>query len=209
MAGARQAFLGRRCEVAQRFRDAEVEELHEPQATEVLREEDVVRLHVAVDDAVLVRGGERAEDLRDDVDGLGFGQRSDLGQVHPQGAPHETLHDQIGTTIVEEAEVVHLADAGVPERAGVARLLVEARDRDLVALGGTRLHHLDRDRLVEREVPRFVHGRHPAAPEHRAHLVFPPEDGADQRVHRLGRRADERLFGVVAHGRRHPLRMRL
>ena len=52
-------------------RQAEVENLHLP----VVEQEDVLRLEIAMDDALAVRRGEAARDLHGDIDGLANGQR--------------------------------------------------------------------------------------------------------------------------------------
>ena len=65
----RRAFRGRR---GTQLGDAEVEDLHAP----VAREEDVLRLQIAMDDALLVRGGEALRDLQRDVDGLARRKRA-------------------------------------------------------------------------------------------------------------------------------------
>ena len=67
-------LAGIRCRlpaVPRRFRQPEVEDLHDP----VPGDEDVLRLQIAMDDAALVRGGDAADDVDAEVDGLADGQR--------------------------------------------------------------------------------------------------------------------------------------
>src|SRR5437016_3446558 len=62
--------------IADRLRDAKVRN-----ERMVLREEHVLRLDVAMDDAVAVRIIERVRDVAQDVHGLGDGQLSDARQT--------------------------------------------------------------------------------------------------------------------------------
>ena len=71
-AGARDARLLR---VGADLREAEVDDLHEVAARAHRLEDDVLGLEIAVDDALVVRFGERRERLAQDVDDAPEGQR--------------------------------------------------------------------------------------------------------------------------------------
>jgi hypothetical protein len=90
----------------------------------ILRDEDVGGLEVAVDDAVLVGGGETSGDLLRVLDGLARGQRP-RGEDVAQRAALEDLRDEVGRAFVR-ADVEEREDVGVVERAGEAGLLLEA-----------------------------------------------------------------------------------
>jgi hypothetical protein len=81
------------------LRKAEVEDFQ----VAVPRGEEVLRLEVAVDDALLVSGGEALGDLECVVDGLLQRDRSGL-QSFAKGAAFQELHDGIGHAVVR-AEV--------------------------------------------------------------------------------------------------------
>ena len=70
-------------------RQAEVENLD----LAVLEQEDVLGLQVAMDEALVVRGGEPARDLHGDVDRLAHRERAVLGQPLAQRLAVEQLRD--------------------------------------------------------------------------------------------------------------------
>ena len=102
------------------LRDAEVEDLDPP----VARDEQVVGLHVAVDDALVVRGGEPLGDLPRVVDRLARRQRAAV-QTAAQRLALEQLGDDVRRAGVP-ADVVDGQDVRVIELPGGARLLLEA-----------------------------------------------------------------------------------
>src|SRR5205807_5454178 len=63
--------LFRSADVSEQLRDAEVEQLGIDAAVRIAREEDVLRLEIAVRDALCVRGVERAPDRTQDRQRLG------------------------------------------------------------------------------------------------------------------------------------------
>ena len=112
----------------------------------------------------------------------------------------ELLHDEVGAAVVERAEVVHLADVRVADRAGGARLLVEAPHGVLLPRLG-RVEHLDGDRAPDGQVLGLEDGAHPALAEHRAHDVL-AADGLAEEVARR-RRGGGNVDGAAARrGRR-------
>ena len=103
--------------------EAEVEDLDPP----VARDEDVLGLQIAVDDALVVRGGEPLRDLARVVDRFARRQRA----AHAAAAKRlalEQLRDDVGRAGVG-ADVVDGQDVRVVELAGGARLLLEAMQR--------------------------------------------------------------------------------
>jgi len=78
------------------FGDTEVENLDAlALAPRPLHDEDVLRVHVAVNDAPQVRGGQRRADLIGDVDDALERQRTGAGQDLPQRFALEVFHHQI------------------------------------------------------------------------------------------------------------------
>ena len=129
-AGARRALRALLVGVAAHLGDAEVEDLHERRVVVVrLREEDVVRLDVAVDDARRVRAAERLAALRQDVDGLVQRDRARRGGRGLQALAVEELHRDVRRAVLERAVVEDLHDVARPELRGRLRLGVEAAER--------------------------------------------------------------------------------
>ncbi|MEZ4237218.1 MAG: hypothetical protein R3F59_13910 [Myxococcota bacterium] len=145
-------------------RDAEVGDLEHAVAVE----QQVLRLHVAVDDA----GGVGHLEARAQ---LGAGPQR-LVQVDGRadealsdGAALEVLHHHVGTLDVVD-ELVQAHQVRVGQASQRARLLGEARAHDAVddGLGG---HHLDGAPQVEPLVPAQVDAGHAAAAEAPGHCV--------------------------------------
>ena len=125
-----------------------------------LAEQHVLRLDVAVDDAVSVRVRERAEHRADDAQRLGRRQRA-FAQNLAQAAPLDVFHDE-ERTAVDLAAVDDGDDVGVRELAQHVGLAVEALEK-LRVLREVRGEHLERDRAAERELRGAVHRAHAAA----------------------------------------------
>src|SRR3954468_9635841 len=96
--------------------EPEIEDLRPP----VLREEDVLRFQVSMDDPALVRCTETTGDLERDLDRGIDGQRRGT-EARPQGAAFQAFGDEIWRAAVI-ADVVDGEHVGVVERAGGARL---------------------------------------------------------------------------------------
>ena len=134
-------------------------------------EEDVLGLHVAMDDAGAVRVRERAEQL----DGE---RRRDLGrerarllQELAQRLAADELDDEVLLVLVGRRDVEHLDDVAMPELRDRLGLGLEAVG-DLAALAEVRVQHLDGDVAPEPLVVRTIDGRHPAVPELLEHFVL-------------------------------------
>ena len=134
--------------------EAEVGELHRT----VRGEEDVPRLHVAVDDAEAVEDGEPLEDLPGDPERL----------LERQGAFRETVLQRASRDVLhrQEDRLPRRVDVEDADEAGARRL---PRDRDLPLhpreRGGARpvrAEDLQRDRLPQLAVERRVDDRRPA-----------------------------------------------
>ena len=150
-----------------RFHDpghAEVEDL----GAAVGGEEDVRRLHVAVDDALLVGGGESRRHLHRDVDRAARRQRAALQRL-VQGLAFEQLRDHIRRRTLD-VHVVDRHDVGVAERRGRSRLLCEAVES--IGPGGDRRgQHLDGHVAAEPRIPRAEHLAHAPGADGRDDLV--------------------------------------
>ena len=141
-------------------RDAEVEQLGGPP---VRRQQDVGRLHVAMDDTRSVRIAERGGELSP--------QRQHPLARHPprrrqrdvEGLAVDQLHRDIGDA-VRLAHVVDRGDVGMAQRAGRARLSQET----LAQVGMARvvgLQDLDRDRAADVRIAGAVYVGHRALAE--------------------------------------------
>ena len=142
-------------------RDPEVGDLDRAAA----REQHVLRLEVAVRDALALRVSEPGEHALDDA--------ADLRQLEPahelaQRAARDVLHRDVGDAVVLE-EVEQRDDVRVVERGRQPRLAHEAlRERRVAAL---EIEPLEHDVAVERRLVHEVHDSHPAAGEHPDDLV--------------------------------------
>ena len=94
------------------LRDAEVEDLHAP----IARDEEVVGLEVAVDDALAMCDGQSTRGLRGQVDDALGAERAAL-QSLAQGLALEQLGDEVGVSVCV-ADVVHREDVRVIEEPG-------------------------------------------------------------------------------------------
>ena len=143
--------------------DAEVGDLD----AAVVADEHVVRLDVAVDDAVLVGVAQAGEHLHRDRDRALGRERALLLDDLLERAPLEVLHRDVRAA-VGLAAVVDGDDVRVVEARGGLRLAPEALD-ELAVLGVALGHDLERDLAAEARVLGQVDRRHAAdaqAPEH-------------------------------------------
>src|SRR5262249_51202270 len=130
--------------------DAEIEELYDLLVVDA-GEEDVRRLEVAVDNARLVGAPKRLGHLLGD--GRGHDERDAALALDPlaEVLALEQLHDDVRHAPIG-AVVEELDNVGAPEAGGGLRLALEA-DLGVVQLVVAEGDQLDRDRLVERDVP--------------------------------------------------------
>ena len=179
-----QSVLGHRRDVAREpfdLGEPEVEHLDGDAVRPVAPalEEDVLRLEVPVDDAGLVRGGERIGDPRAEP-----GREIDRHRVSRhalrQRPALEELHHQVGRAVGRDAEVEHVGHARVRDLHRGHRLGLEAAPHLLVAQDvGAR--QLDRDLSLDAHVAAQVDDPHAARRQH-AHHGVRAEEGADARV---------------------------
>jgi hypothetical protein len=144
--------------------EAEVEDLHPP----VRRDEQVLRLEVAVDDALVVRRRQAARHLGRVLDGLPLGQRPGR-EPSSQSLPFEELGDGERSAVLL-AEVVDREDIRVREHSDGLRLALEAGEPARVPCEdlGQNLHG---DGAIEAGVPGPVDLAHPARAERAENLV--------------------------------------
>ena len=145
------------------LRDPEVEHLRLNRPVAHLREEDVLRLQIAVDDALVVRRRDGRQDRKRDVDHLLVGQRSRPAQVLRQVLAIQILHDE-KRRVALEADVGDVDRVRVPDARRQLGLQQEARAR----LGDgreSRADDLDRDAFADLDVEALVDGAHSAFAE--------------------------------------------
>ena len=159
-----------------RSREAEVGDLH---AT-VIRDQDVLRLDVAVDEAGGMRGRQRLEHGIEEDERLRGGQRPVLPEDVAQGAARHVLHRQVDQPVVL-ALVVHRDDVAVGQPGGRLGLPLEPRDEGLV-VREVGMHDLEGDDPVEPQVERLVDRRHAAAGKQGEHPITAVDGRADERV---------------------------
>jgi hypothetical protein len=140
------------------------------------RDEDVRRLHVAVDEPGAVGGVERVGDLLADADHVGDGQATLLVDQVAEGRALDQLHHDVRDAVVV-ARVVGGDDVGVRETGGGDRLVAEAGPGALVG-GEVGPQDLDRHPAREDGVVGHPHGRHAPARDRRHEAVAAAEDGA-------------------------------
>ena len=150
-----------------------MQDLGDPEVGEirvaVLGEEDILRLHVAVDDPATVGVVERTGDRREDGDHLRSLEAARLAlgvEMLVEIAAIDVLHHQIDMPIML-ADIVNGQDMGVLQSRHRARLALET-------LGIVRLvrqrrgQDLDRDRPLEDRIEGAIDGRHPPRPSKRS-----------------------------------------
>ena len=135
--------------------ETEVEDLHAPFA----RDEDVLRLQVAMDDALVVRRGEAARDLGRVVDRLARRQRRAV-DPRAERLAFEQLGDDVGSAVVA-ADVVDREDVRMIEHPGRARFLLEA-SKPIGIVSERAGEDFDRDVAREARVLRPIDLAHPA-----------------------------------------------
>src|SRR5581483_9972238 len=104
------------------LRQTEVEDL-QPAA---LRQKDVLRLQIAMDDSAIVRGGHAARDGGGVLDRAARRERAARDALAKRLAFEQLQHDV--ERIAGRAEVVHGDEVRMIEEAEGARLLLESRD---------------------------------------------------------------------------------
>ena len=156
------------------FRDAEVADLH----AVLVREQHVAGLHVAVDDARLVRGAERGQDLERDVARAVDGHPAVVQLVGEGAAGQPFHHEKRNLVVFARVEDRHDVRMRQPRRRSRLGLEAPPRPRLAAEIGAQDLH---RDHAPEPEVGRLAHLTHAAAPQHCPELVA-------ARERRLGRR---------------------
>ena len=159
-----------------------------------LRQEQVLGLEIAVDDALLVCGRQTARDLDAVLDGLA---RAERARRHPvaQRLALQQLRDDVGRAVVL-AGVVDGDDVGVVEGAGGFGLVLEAAQA-LGVLGEVGVDDLERYVAGKPLVTRAIDLAHPALAEQGQHLVR-PDASARREVRRRGSRCRSRLGRAVA-----------
>src|SRR5439155_15504806 len=108
------------------------------------RQENVLRLEVAVDDAAVVRRGHAPRDLRGELDGFLLRERAAVAEALAQRLPYQQLQDDVERLAVR-AEVVDGDEVRMVEEPEGARLLVEAGHDLLGVAARHRRQELDGD----------------------------------------------------------------
>ena len=146
--------------------EAEVEDLH----AIIVDDEDVLRLEIAMNDSLLMRGRESARKLRRIFDGQSRREAAFIQFVAQRHAVDE-LHDDVRTAVVS-ADVENRDEIRMIERSGGARLDLES----LQTIGirrQRRRQHLHGDVAADARVARAKHLSHSARREPRGKLIRP------------------------------------
>ena len=160
--------------------DAEVHHLHEVLLPLHGDQVDVVRLQVAVDDALAVRGLERVAHLHDHRPGHVQRGGDVVLEQRLQRPALQILHHEIVAVVLGDVEVEDLEDVVVPDDVDRARFVEEAVD-DLLVGGELRVQELDRDAGTDPRMLGHVHRAHAALAELPPHPVG-ADVAADQLV---------------------------
>nr|WP_293258139.1 hypothetical protein [Nannocystis sp.] len=168
--------------------DAEVEDLDEVVVAAALDAKAVVRLHVAVHDALLVRGVKRPADLKDHAPQAGPRLSALALQQGREVLAFEVLHRQEGEALLRVAEVGDVDDVLVVQHRRGAGLLEEAGD-DLGAVAVLGGEHLHGELAADRDVLGLVDRAHAALADQLEQAIAIGEDVADEvgvRAHLAG-----------------------
>ncbi len=136
-----------------------------------LVEQHVVRLQVAVDDALFVGEGQRTGDLAEHPRRQRQRQRP-ARQAVVQAATAYGLHDDVDV-LAFAPEVNDRQDVRVLQAGDELRLVLEAGD-ELLVVGQLSRHHLDGHVAVHRSLAGQVDGGHPSPAQHRPNRVLAP-----------------------------------
>jgi hypothetical protein len=161
--------------------DAEVENLDEVRVALPLDQEDVLRLHVAVHDPLVVGRRQRAADLGKDVHGARQRQDRRLVQRGPQFPPLQELHHDVRGAILHLVHVGHAEDVRMLELRRGDRLAAEPLQRLLVPRE-VRVERLDREALAEGDVTGEVDLAHPALAEFLLDAILVRDHLVEERV---------------------------
>ena len=134
----------------------------------VARDEEVVRLQIAMHDLLVVRGGQADGDLDADLDRLARRGRSSLEPL-PQRLALEQLRHGIGRSLVH-ADVMNGEDVRVRERRDRLGFALEA-GAAIRVLRNQRRKDLDGDVAIETGVAGAIHLAHPAFTERAGHDI--------------------------------------
>ena len=140
-------------------RDTEIGELHHI----VFGDQDVGGLDVAVENALSMRVGKAACDLRGVVDRDGFGDRLMRSDLLGQRLAVDELHDD-EVLVALAPDVVHVDDVGMREFRCGLRLIIEPLHE--VIVGRVLIaQHLDRNAAAQERVRAGIDDRHTAVAE--------------------------------------------
>ncbi len=147
-------------------------------------DQDVLRLHVAVDQACVVRGAQRRQDRVEQVQRTGRRQRGLAAHQPAQCRPLHQFHHDVGST-----EIVALIEnrdyVGVRQVCSSPGFAIEVR-REVLVVAEALVHDLDRHGAVQSPILRAVDRGHAATRQARDDLVATVEGTADQCVDSAG-----------------------
>ena len=203
-------------------RDAEVEHL-DALAARDLREEDVARFEVAVDDSLAVRVLDRLEHQVEDLQRSADGEAAADERLVERRAL-EPLHHDVLRAVRVDGVVEDLDHVGVPQAHGGDRFapeaLLPAPGRQAGSGAGQGGEELDRHGLLQAQVGRLEDAAHAAPPDYASDAVFLVVDpvgvfvlhlrrreldqlAAVERAAAVGRALVEESLAAPAHPRRH------
>ena len=165
--------------------EPEVEDLDEVLPPAARAEEDVVALQVAVNDAEVVRAGERGAHLLEDIDAARERHRS-ARQLARERHADEVLHDEVELALFGLTDVVDVDDVRVVDAVGGARF-AQHPGAQVGLAAQVRADELERDDAVDEHVTGAIDDAHPALADARFQPVPPGDDATQHRVYRLGR----------------------
>jgi hypothetical protein len=141
-------------------------------------DEDVVRLEIAMHDALRVRCTEGGQNFHHEARQRSGCQTTTLGEEIGEHLPIQELHDDVRPAVGQPVQIQDVDDALVPDQVDRPGLGKEPLDQ-LGAVGAVVREDLDSDAAADRRVDPFVDAAHPT---HTDHLRDPvgPEHGAEQ-----------------------------
>ena len=164
-----------------RLGDSEVHQLHELPAVGIPRDENVVRLEVAVDDSALVRRGEGVRDLTRQLTGIRQRQRASATDEGGERFTLDVLHREVKRAVGRLPEIVDGGDVGMVDLARVRGLPVEPAD----GIGGWRergAHHLHSAQPPHAHVLGEIHAAHASLAQRPDDTIAVGEQRSDEQV---------------------------
>src|ERR1700744_2829445 len=160
--------------MSRRARETEVDDLEGHRLVRLLREEQIARLDVAMNDAGGMRFGDAVARLENELHGFGNREMCAIFQLFAEVLPDELFHHDVGFALLRRTDIHHAHDVLAHQTRGRLGLAEDAFE--VCACGRRTAEDFNCDELTELDVSRLVDDGHTSATEHRPDLELPTND---------------------------------